>query len=197
LLCERPNQDWAYTLARHWLYDTADDVRLETLEGSSDADVAALVTKIRREERYHLVHADMWLQRIAHGPVEGRNKLIAAVADALPDALGLFEPLENEEKAVSEGWMPVASPDMQRVFAARAATELERSGISVDQHPGLGTAEFVASSSGDLLAGDENGAPNTSDMTGIGGRVGNHSEDFQELWNVMTHTYRTHPGASW
>src|SRR3712207_2625672 len=54
LICERPNGDWAYTLARHWVYDTADDVRLEALERSSDPELAALAAKMRREERYHL-----------------------------------------------------------------------------------------------------------------------------------------------
>src|SRR2546423_582816 len=29
VLCERPNRDWGYTLAQHFLYDTADQVRLE------------------------------------------------------------------------------------------------------------------------------------------------------------------------
>ena len=35
VLCERPNGDWGYTLARQYLYDTADAVRLEALAGSS------------------------------------------------------------------------------------------------------------------------------------------------------------------
>src|ERR1041384_5987637 len=35
VLCERPNGDWGYSLARHYLYDTADDVRLRALAESS------------------------------------------------------------------------------------------------------------------------------------------------------------------
>ena len=35
IVCERPNREWAFTLARHWLYDNADDVRLAALEESS------------------------------------------------------------------------------------------------------------------------------------------------------------------
>ncbi len=92
LLCERPNGDWAFTLARHWLYDHADDVRLEALEGSSHGELASLAHKIRREERYHLIHADTWLKRIVRGPVEGRTKLVDAVSSAYVEALGLFEP---------------------------------------------------------------------------------------------------------
>src|ERR671919_2133038 len=40
VICERSNGDWAYTLARHWLYDTADDIRLATLERSSNTELA-------------------------------------------------------------------------------------------------------------------------------------------------------------
>jgi ring-1,2-phenylacetyl-CoA epoxidase subunit PaaC len=32
IICERSNRDWAFTLARHWLYDHADAIRLEALE---------------------------------------------------------------------------------------------------------------------------------------------------------------------
>lgn len=84
ILCERPNSEWAYTLVRHWLYDHADALRLEALEGSADANLAALATKIRREERYHLIHADSWMQRVAHGPVEGRTKLADASSSSMP-----------------------------------------------------------------------------------------------------------------
>src|SRR3954471_7626516 len=57
VLVERPNQDWGYTLARHFLYDTADAVRLEAVSGSSWTDLAELTGVIRLEERYHLEHA--------------------------------------------------------------------------------------------------------------------------------------------
>ena len=35
VLCELPNTDFAFTLARHWLYDHADDVRLRALQETS------------------------------------------------------------------------------------------------------------------------------------------------------------------
>jgi ring-1,2-phenylacetyl-CoA epoxidase subunit PaaC len=198
LLCERPNGDWAYTLARHWLYDHADGLRLESLEGSVNADLASLATKVRREERYHLLHADMWLKRLAHGPVEGRSKLSRALAEAYPDALGLFEPIAEEEQAVKEGLVTVPSTELQQRFTDLVATSLEELDL-----PGAFTrvpeqkAEFVASSSGDLIESDapieHGGGPNES----LGGRAGKHTPDFEELWKVMTHTYREVPGATW
>src|SRR6266702_4727483 len=56
VLCERPNRDWGYTLARQYLYDTADAVRLETLAGSSWNELADLAKLMQMEETYHLDH---------------------------------------------------------------------------------------------------------------------------------------------
>lgn len=197
VLCERPNGDWAYTLARHWLYDTAEDVRLEALARSADDALRALATKMRREERYHLLHAGTWLERVAQGPVEGRTRIAEALARAYPDALALFEPLEREEEAVRAGWLPDASTELRSRFAQRATGQLDRLGLPTD----IGAvadeaAEFVASSSGDLLAAGP-APPEPVAASGGGGRRGRHSADFEALWEEMTRTYRVSPGATW
>jgi len=59
-ICERPNRDWGYTLARQYLYDTADAVRLDALSASSWRELADLLEVIRLEEMYHLDHARAW-----------------------------------------------------------------------------------------------------------------------------------------
>lgn len=198
LLCERVNGDWAYTLARHWVYDTADDVRLEALERSTNADLAALATKMRREERYHLIHAEMWLKRIARGPVEGRTKLIHGLEAALLDSSGLFEALAEEQQALEEGWLSVSSAELAARFLARATSWLDDLGIPVGTQTGAGErAEFVASSSGDLIAKEDQSNRTPQDPQGNGGRRGDHSPEFSELWDVMTKTYRENPGATW
>jgi ring-1,2-phenylacetyl-CoA epoxidase subunit PaaC len=197
ILCERPNQDWAYSLARHWLYDTADSLRLEALESSAHAEFAALITKMRREERYHQIHADAWMKRVAGGPIEGRTRLIDALHDAFSEAMGLFETIDLEEEAVTEGWLPVPSGELRSRFAHRAGEALDELGLPTDIRARLDqSAEFVASSSGDLIAGTaprEDGAPSA----GLGGRRGNHTGDFDGLWDDLTHTFREVPGATW
>ena len=202
VICERDNGDWAYTLARHWLYDKADAIRLEALQDTSHTPLASLVNKIRREERYHLIHADMWLSRIAHGPVEGRTKLIGAISDAYAEMMGLFEPFEGEEEAVKQGWWPVPSERLRESFAETTAASLEAWGLPTHEQPDRqGGAEFVASSSGDLIASEKSSHPEsngaTSSNEGLGGRRGRHTNDFDNLWAVMTSTYQGHPGARW
>ncbi|HEX2294733.1 MAG TPA: 1,2-phenylacetyl-CoA epoxidase subunit PaaC [Actinomycetota bacterium] len=200
IVCERPNGDWAFTLARHWLYDNADDVRLAALESASHPELAALARKIRREERYHLIHADTWIKRIVRGPVEGRTKLIDAVSEVYVQALGLFEPVEEEAAAVAEGLLPVPSGEMLARFVERTGNALDELGLPTESHKSAGdTARFEASSSGDLIADDRGEVELSSTTPGVamGGRAGRHTDDFKELWDVMTVTYRSHPGASW
>src|SRR5919198_2686203 len=60
VLCERPNGDWGYTVARQFLYDMADDVRLEALASSTWTELAEVVKVMRLEEKYHLDHARVW-----------------------------------------------------------------------------------------------------------------------------------------
>jgi ring-1,2-phenylacetyl-CoA epoxidase subunit PaaC len=64
----RMADDWARTIARHWLYESADAVRIAELKESGDPEVAGLAEKIDREEAYHRMHAEMWAERLADEP---------------------------------------------------------------------------------------------------------------------------------
>ena len=80
--------DWARTIARHWLYETADAVRIEALKASDQPEVAGLAAKMEREEVYHRIHADMWAERLLASPE--RERFEAAVDELWPYALGLL-----------------------------------------------------------------------------------------------------------
>jgi ring-1,2-phenylacetyl-CoA epoxidase subunit PaaC len=60
--------DWAKTIARHYLYEEADERRIKALMESDDAEVAGLAAKIDREEAYHRMHAQMWFDRLQDEP---------------------------------------------------------------------------------------------------------------------------------
>ena len=198
ILCERDNQDWSYSLARHWLYDHADAIRLESLESTAHDDLRALVNKMRREERYHLIHADAWMKRVAQGPVDGRTKLIDAIAKAYDDSMALFEPFELEDAAVEEGWLPVPSHELRQRFVDGISTALDEIGLPTRfQERADASAEFVASSSGDLIANEGSNGRREPEHDGFGGRVGRRSPEFGALWDDLTAMYRMHPGATW
>jgi ring-1,2-phenylacetyl-CoA epoxidase subunit PaaC len=89
-LVELRRIDWAPTIARHYLYETADAVRTEALKRSDDADVAGLAAKIDREESYHRMHAEMWIDRL-QATEEGARRLRDAVDELWPYALGVLD----------------------------------------------------------------------------------------------------------
>ena len=79
--------EWAHTIARRWLYEVADEIRITTL--MADLPLAA---KINREEAYHRMHAEMWHERLGDEP-RFRN----AVKELWPYALGVVLPEQREE----------------------------------------------------------------------------------------------------
>ncbi len=87
-LMNHARTDWAFTVARRFLYEHADAVRLESLARSSHAPVAELAAKMRREETYHLMHFDVWLKRLAdarwRGPRAARRRAEAPAGPMRP-----------------------------------------------------------------------------------------------------------------
>jgi ring-1,2-phenylacetyl-CoA epoxidase subunit PaaC len=77
--------DWARTIARHYLYETADQIRIEALKASDDVEVAGLAAKIDREEVYHRMHAEMWLERLG-----GEPRVREGLEELWPQALGIL-----------------------------------------------------------------------------------------------------------
>jgi ring-1,2-phenylacetyl-CoA epoxidase subunit PaaC len=76
--------EWAHTIARRYLYEEADRVRIEALKSSPDEAVAGLAAKIDREEVYHRMHAELWAARLREEP-----RFRAAVEELWPYALGV------------------------------------------------------------------------------------------------------------
>jgi len=86
--------DWAHTIARRYLYEEADRVRIDALMHGDDAELAGLAAKIDREEVYHRMHAEMWAGRLREEP-----RFRAAVEELWPYALGVLEPELRPELA--------------------------------------------------------------------------------------------------
>ena len=115
-LVEVPLPDWADALARHWLYDLAEELRWEALAGSSVDEVAAVVERAQREETYHRRHADALVRRMLHDPEAG-GRVAASIDRLLPLADALWEPVAGEDEAVDDGVVTAASADAARDVA--------------------------------------------------------------------------------
>jgi ring-1,2-phenylacetyl-CoA epoxidase subunit PaaC len=168
-LCERPRGDWGEAMARRALYEIADAVRLTSLQETAWAELAALVSKIRREETYHLEHARAWLDRLSTDPEDGRPRLQRGIDRLWSDALGLFEPVPGEEALVATGVLPVGWAELRPEYVAAVEAELEPLRLTLPANA----------------------------VPAAGGRAGDHSSDFAAQFEEMTLVRRLVPGGAW
>ena len=169
-LLDHPRTDWAFSIARRWLYDTADSVRLAALASSTFAPLAEVVAKVRREERYHLMHLDIWLRRLAGHRGEPRERLERAWQALAPDALSVFTPLPGERLLVDSGVMSTTTAeqaDRWRSDVAGVVKELGLAALAEGRPP---------------TDGREHSPP---------------AESFAWLWAEFTSVHRLEEGARW
>jgi ring-1,2-phenylacetyl-CoA epoxidase subunit PaaC len=98
--------DWGRTIARHVVYERADQERLEALKSSDDAELAGLAAKIDREEAYHRMHAQMWAERLADEPrfseaLAELEPLVDARDEHLPELGELWEEMTMVRRSVA------------------------------------------------------------------------------------------------
>ena len=105
-LVELRLDDWAHTIARRYLYEEADRVRIAALMRSDDAELAGLTARIDREETYHRLHAEMWAARL-HDETRFRD----AVVELWPAALGVVDSELRPELARRVGLEPVEATE--------------------------------------------------------------------------------------
>lgn len=115
-LVELPNFDYDYGLAlmRHFLYDAAEQVRLEALRRSSYDPLAGLAERLAREEKYHWMHARAWIQRLGRSTEEAHLRLQSALDQLFPYAWMLFEEMPYEVEMVDAGWLPPSTELRER-----------------------------------------------------------------------------------
>jgi ring-1,2-phenylacetyl-CoA epoxidase subunit PaaC len=97
--------DWAKTIARHYLYEQADERRIRGLMQSDDQEVAGLAAKIDREEAYHRMHAQMWFDRLQGEPrfeeaLEELRPLVDQRGEHLPEFAELWDEMTMVRRSV-------------------------------------------------------------------------------------------------
>ena len=123
-LVELRRLEWARTIARHWLYETADAIRLEALKDSDDPELAGIAAKIDREEVYHRIHAEMWIDRLLASD-DARPRLDEALEELWPYALGVLDDdLRPELVRRIEEKLGRAMPDAEPISRGQHEAEL-------------------------------------------------------------------------
>jgi ring-1,2-phenylacetyl-CoA epoxidase subunit PaaC len=168
-LLDHGRGDWAMTIARRFLYDSSDVVRLEALADGAWAPLAELVAKLLREERYHRLHAGTWLERLARSDGEPRERLLAALTELAPDAGTVFTPLDGEAALLGSGILGEPMTDLEARWRASIAPTFTALDLPL---PPAAPAERAR------------------------GRR-DHGEPFRWLWGEFTSVRRSDPGATW
>jgi ring-1,2-phenylacetyl-CoA epoxidase subunit PaaC len=169
-LVEFPIGEYDFTLARQFLFDHAELLRYELLVSSSFAPLARLSKKIHGELKYHVLHANAWMKRLARGTDESHARMQAAIHFAYPLALGIFEEGPFEKELMEEGIF-AGEKNLRRLWEENMYELLDTGQITLPK------------------ISDEN--------TGMGGRNGYHTEYLNPLLNEMTQVYRMEEGVEW
>lgn len=134
-LMNHARTDWAFSIARRFLYEHADAVRLESLAASAYQPLADLAVKMRREETYHLLHFDLWLRRLSEGGDESRARLAAAIGTLWSDAQAVFAPLAGEARLVAARMLPESLETLRSRWLERVGARLEAAQLAVPATP--------------------------------------------------------------
>ena len=169
-LIDHERQGWGFTITRRWLYDTADSIRLAALAESSFAPLREVVAKVRREERYHLMHLDAWMGRLAGRSGMPRGKVLSAIKQMAPVALSVFTPLPGEATLIRAGMLAAPMAELADRWRSEVNTRL---------------ADWKLRSIPD--------GPPAAD----GRDHASPSQAFQSLWNEFTSVARLEEGAEW
>lgn len=167
-LVERPNKDFAVTMARQLAYSVFAELQWAALKASSDAEIAGVAAKAEKECAYHVRHASEWVIRLGDGTQESHARAQAALDLFWPFTGEMFETDAAARSLVDAR----IAPDMAPIRAAWVRTV---DGV-------LAEATLAKPASGWMQTG---------------GFKGQHGEALGHLLATMQFLPRAYPGAKW
>jgi ring-1,2-phenylacetyl-CoA epoxidase subunit PaaC len=169
-LVELPKGDFAFTIARQFLFDVYAVVLMDALSRSTHADVAAIAAKSLKEAKYHVRHSGEWMLKLGDGTAESHARVQRAL-----DSLWRYTP---------------------ELFASDAVErELQASGVAPDPAALHGSWDANVRQ---VLADATLTLPHDArPIAGRTGRQGAHTEHLGLMLAEMQIVARSHPGAAW
>jgi len=102
LLAEQSNGDWAKTILRQFIFSAYQYLLYQELQGSNDAQLAAIAEKSLKEVTYHLRWSSEWLIRLGDGTEESHERMLKAIDELWQYSGELFEAASYEQSAAKE-----------------------------------------------------------------------------------------------
>ena len=167
-LVELPNGDFGQTVLRTFFYAGWQAALWDGLLESTDATVAAIAEKSRKETRYHVEHLGGWVVRLGDGTEESHRRMQRALDALLPYTHELFEDDATDRAAHAAGLTPLPS-SLEAAWQARVLPVLEEATLAIPA-----ATPFRST-----------------------GRRGIHSEHLGYLLAERQSLARAHPAARW
>jgi ring-1,2-phenylacetyl-CoA epoxidase subunit PaaC len=168
LLVEQPNKNFAYSIARQFLFDAFHLLLLEELQNSNDKTLAAIAKKSIKEVRYHLRFSSDWIKRLGDGTPESHQKIQEAIDDLWVYTNELFEQSDADKAMVAQGTGANVTP-LRDAYYTQISQVLEEATIAVPN------PEYFQK----------------------GGKQGIHSEHMGFLLAEMQYMQRAYPNMTW
>ena len=103
LLVERPNGNYADTMARQFLFDVWHHAVLQQLGNARDPQIAAIANKAVREVAYHVRRSGDWVTRLGDGTELSHARMQAAIDAAWPFTGELFAADAIDDELLARG----------------------------------------------------------------------------------------------
>ncbi|UOQ97632.1 phenylacetate-CoA oxygenase subunit PaaC [Hymenobacter sp. 5317J-9] len=168
LLVEQPNNDFAHTILRQFLFDNFHYHLLKALLTCPDTQLAAIAEKSVKEASYHLKWSSEWVIRLGDGTPESRQRLEKSIATLWRFGEELTTPTAAEKELQEVGVLPDYG-------ALRPAMQAH--------------TEYVFAEATLPLPGPVFGQQ--------GGKTGRHTEHLGYLLSELQYMQRTYPGLKW
>ena len=170
-LVELPTGDFAFTIARQFLFDVHAVVLLDALATSSHAELAAIAAKSLKEAKYHVRHSGEWMLKLGDGTEESHRRVQRALDDLWRFTGELFA-ADAVDRAMQEARVGPDLAAVRTTWESLVRDVVARATLTVP-----------------------NDAPRPPGMRS--GRTGAHTEYLGHLLAEMQIIARSHPGAAW
>ena len=168
LLVEQPNSDFAYVMARQFLFDVYHLLMLQELQKSKDLTLSAIATKSIKEVSYHQRFSSDWIKRLGDGTDESHQRMQNAINDLWTYTDELFYQTDAD-KAMVEAGIGVDVTKLKRSYYEQVKAILEEATIPIPDNPYFQK----------------------------GGKQGIHTEHLGYLLNDMQFMQRNYPNMEW
>jgi ring-1,2-phenylacetyl-CoA epoxidase subunit PaaC len=168
LLVELPRGDFAFTIARQFLFSTHALLLCDGLRRSTNTDLAGIAAKAHKESKYHVRHSGEWMLKLGDGTEESHRRLQSAV-DELWRYTGELFLTDDLEQRLVRAKVAVDSSTLELPWTEQVQDVFRKAGIT---------------------------SPAVKWMQ-RGGRQGRHTEHLGHMLAEMQVLQRQHPGASW